>query len=153
MYTKIMVPYDCSDHAKKALEHAKGLLETEKDATLHVVTAVPAGVFDVSGSPDGMAFGMLSRDQYEAIVNNVITEAEAKVRESVGDSLDDIADRVTIEAVAGASVISALVNYVDTHDVDLIVMGRRGLGAVRGMIGSVSIGLLRETDVPVLTIK
>ena len=32
-------------------------------------------------------------------------------------------------------------------------MGRRGLGAFRGALGSVSYGILRATDVPVLTIK
>ena len=32
-------------------------------------------------------------------------------------------------------------------------MGRRGLGAIRGMLGSVSFGVLRATDVPVLTVK
>ncbi len=32
-------------------------------------------------------------------------------------------------------------------------MGRRGLGAVRGMLGSVSYALLRESEIPVLTVK
>ena len=35
----------------------------------------------------------------------------------------------------------------------LVVMGRRGLGALRGRIGSVSFGVLRSVDVPVLTVK
>lgn len=33
------------------------------------------------------------------------------------------------------------------------IMGRRGLGALRGMLGSVSFGVLRSVDVPVLTVK
>ena len=32
-------------------------------------------------------------------------------------------------------------------------LGRRGLGALRGMLGSVSFGVLRSVDVPVLTVK
>lgn len=46
-----------------------------------------------------------------------------------------------------------LSRYAEEHDCDLIVMGRRGLGAIRGMLGSVSFGVLRATDVPVLTVK
>ena len=32
-------------------------------------------------------------------------------------------------------------------------MGRRGLGALRGMLGSVSYAVLRNADMPVLTVK
>ena len=42
---------------------------------------------------------------------------------------------------------------MDTHDVDLVVMGCRGLDAVRGMIGSVSAAVLRSVDCPVLVVK
>ena len=36
---------------------------------------------------------------------------------------------------------------------DCIVMGRRGLGAIRGAIGSVSYSVLRSVDLPVLIVK
>ena len=32
-------------------------------------------------------------------------------------------------------------------------MGRRGLGALRGMLGSVSYGVLHSAEMPVLTVK
>ena len=53
----------------------------------------------------------------------------------------------------GNALAAVLADYAKHHDVDLIVMGRRGLGAIRGMLGSVSYSLLRETDIPVLTVK
>ena len=51
------------------------------------------------------------------------------------------------------SPVEGIADYVRSHDIDLVVMGRRGLGALRGMIGSVSFGVLRSVDVPVLTVK
>ncbi|MFQ9742421.1 MAG: universal stress protein [Slackia sp.] len=46
-----------------------------------------------------------------------------------------------------------MVYYAKKHDADLIVMGRRGLGGLRGMLGSVSYGVLHGADIPVLTVK
>ena len=82
-----------------------------------------------------------------------LDEAQKRVAEDLGDALADLGDRAQVEAVAGASPADALSRYAEEHDCDLIVMGRRGLGAIRGMLGSVSFGVLRATDVPVLTVK
>ena len=35
----------------------------------------------------------------------------------------------------------------------MIAMGSRGLGALRGMIGSVSFAVLRSSQIPVLIVK
>ena len=75
------------------------------------------------------------------------------MKDSLGDSLDELGERATVEVVPGNALAAVLADYAKHHDVDLIVMGRRGLGAIRGMLGSVSYSLLRETDIPVLTVK
>ena len=46
-----------------------------------------------------------------------------------------------------------IVAFADEHACDLIVMGSRGLGALRGILGSVSSHVLREAAVPVLIVK
>ena len=43
--------------------------------------------------------------------------------------------------------------YADEGGYDCIVMGHRGLGAVRGMLGSVCYSVLHKTNVPVLIVK
>ena len=152
LYSKIMVPYDGSEHAKHALEYAKGLAVIS-DAKIAIVHVVPSGVMGVDqigteGSLDGVPFGMLNYEQYEGVVR-----AKEKVTENLAGLVEDIADIVTIDVVAGTAPAEALARYADKNGCDLIVMGRRGLGAIRGMLGSVSFGLLRSTDVPVLTVK
>lgn len=157
LYSKIMVPYDGSEHAKHALEYAKGLAATS-DAKIVIVHVVPSGVMGVDqigteGSLDGVPFGMLNYEQYEGVVRAALDQAKEKVTENLAGLVEDIADIVTIDVVAGTAPAEALARYADKNGCDLIVMGRRGLGAIRGMLGSVSFGLLRSTDVPVLTVK
>ena len=157
LYSKIMVPYDGSEHAKHALEYAKGLAATS-DAKIAIVHAVPSGVMGVDqigteGSLDGVPFGMLNYEQYEGVVRAALDQAKEKVTENLAGLVEDIADIVAIDVVAGTAPAEALARYADKNGCDLIVMGRRGLGAIRGMLGSVSFGLLRSTDVPVLTVK
>ena len=152
LYSKIMVPYDGSEHAKHALEYAKGLAAIS-DAKIAIVHVVPSGVMGVDqigteGSLDGVPFGMLNYEQYEGVVRAALDQAKEKVTENLAGLVEDIADIVTIDVVAGTAPAEALARYAD-----LIVMGRRGLGAIRGMLGSVSFGLLRSTEVPVLTVK
>lgn len=157
LYSKIMVPYDGSEHAKHALEYAKGLAAIS-DAKITIVHVVPSGVMGVDqigteGSLDGVPFGMLNYEQYEGVVRAALDQAKGKVTENLAGLVEDIADIVTIDVVAGTAPAEALARYADKNGCDLIVMGRRGLGAIRGMLGSVSFGLLRSTDVPVLTVK
>ena len=157
LYSKIMVPYDGSEHAKHALEYAKGLAAIS-DAKISIVHVVPSGVMGVDqigteGSLDGVPVGMLNYEQYEGVVRAALDQAKEKVTENLTGLVEDIADIVTIDVVAGTAPAEALARYADKNGCDLIVMGRRGLGAIRGMLGSVSFGLLRSTDVPVLTVK
>ena len=156
LYSKIMVPYDGSEHAKHALEYAKGLAGAS-DAKIAIVHVVPSGVMGVDqvgteGSLDGVPFGMLNYDKYEGVVKAALDQAKEKVEENLSGLTDGI-DDVTIDVIAGTSPADALARYADKNGCDLIVMGRRGLGAIRGMLGSVSFGLLRATDIPVLTVK
>lgn len=154
LYTKIMVPFDGSDHAKDALAYAKELLALASEAKLAVVHAVPVGTLAASSDvSDSLLRGQFSYEQYRAVVDHMLDAAKAQVLDEVGDMLDGVGDRAEVEIVPGVNVADALAHYAQEQGVDLIVMGRRGLGAVRGMIGSVSFALLREVDIPVLTVK
>ena len=158
MFSKIMVPYDGSDHAKNALEYAKGLMADLPSVRLEVVHVVPSGVVGVdamgtSGALDGVPLGLTDYAQHVETVEHVLDDAREKVIAHLGDALEGLDGRVGVRAIGGTSAASALVAYAEEHGCDLIVMGRRGLGAIRGMIGSVSFGILHGTDIPVLTVK
>lgn len=152
LYSKILVPYDCSEHANEAVAYAKGLLELNPEATMVVVHAIAAGTLSLSGG-DSIAYGQIDFDQYKALVDAAMQARRAEVDAAMGDALADMGERASVEIVPGIAPAETLARYATEHGCDLIVMGRRGLGAVRGMLGSVSFGLLRESDVPIITVK
>ena len=47
----------------------------------------------------------------------------------------------------------AITGYAEAGDYDCIVMGHRGMGAVRSMLGSVCYSVLQKTQIPVLIVK
>ena len=61
---------------------------------------------------------------------------------------------VSTTAMLRGDTVDEIVAYADSHDVDLIVVGSRGHGAIAGaLLGSVSRGLLGESKRPILIVK
>jgi nucleotide-binding universal stress UspA family protein len=139
---KILIATDGSSHSSEALEFGLDLAaEEEADAlVVHVVPAidtVPAGGF-------GMSHG--------AIVHAVTDDDRAPLDAAVAIA----AERglpVTTELLRG-SAATEIVSYADAKDVDVIVIGSRGHGALTSaLLGSVSLGVLRHTARPVLIVR
>ena len=90
---------------------------------------------------------------YVKVISQRVESEREKLAETVGGLIAEFGDRAQIDAIPNLSAIEGITEYAEKNEVDLIIMGRRGLGAFRGALGSVSYGILRATDVPVLTIK
>jgi nucleotide-binding universal stress UspA family protein len=146
MYSKILVPFDGSEHAVAALKYAKELAALVPGTTIDVVTALTASAIGVEPGTSTLGY-----DQYKAMLDKGIAWAKDGIVEKFGAELEG--DNITVEVVAGSGAALAISKYCADHGCDLIVMGRRGLGAVRGMLGSVSFAILREAEVPVITVK
>ncbi len=155
-FKTIVVPYDGSDQAKHALEVARGLIGGSEESRLMLLHVIPSGMVgateNVDGTViDGVPWGLLDYETYKDVVDGALARIKSEVEESVGDAASD--PRISIEAIADTSPAEAIAKYAATHGADLIVMGRRGLGALRGMLGSVSYGVLHSAEMPVLTVK
>ena len=61
--------------------------------------------------------------------------------------------RVSIDIVEETLPGDQIVAYAKEHEAELIVMGSRGLGALRGILGSVSSHVLRTAPMPVMIVK
>lgn len=156
--SNIMVPYDGSEHAARALAYAEKLAAALPDAHVFIVHVMPSDMVDAEdlddgGSLNGVPLGLIDRSAYQGLVERAIDRARDKVAAALQDDIAGMGDAVTVDVVADPSAADAIVYYAKTHDIDLIVMGRRGLGALRGMLGSVSYSVLHAADMPVLTVK
>jgi len=128
MYKRILVAYDGSDHARRAVEHAISLAKI-LNSSLYVIT--------VAVDPSQEALEKAKRIAAEA----------AEMIASGGLSASDVAVRSGVPA-------NEIINYAEEIRADLIVMGSRGLSTIQRLVlGSVSQTVASRARVPVLIVK
>ena len=141
MYERILVPTDGSTETERAVAHAASLAAAH-DAELHAVYVLNSASFagfPMEGSWDGV--GDTLRREGEAALDRV--EAIAA----------DHGVEVTTHVEEG-SPSKRIVTCAEREGCDLVVMGTHGRGAIdRLLLGSVSEGVVRDSSVPVLTVR
>ncbi len=156
-FKNVLVPYDESEHARSALHIAFGMVGDDPEATVHVISVVsfaPAPMPTLAGGAfDDPSSLMASTVDYDSVMGAVAHRVREDMKRVVADAMDGARCKVVMNAKMASSPVEGIAEYVSDHGIDLVVMGRRGLGALRGMLGSVSFGVLRSVDVPVLTVK
>jgi nucleotide-binding universal stress UspA family protein len=141
MYETVLVPTDGSEKSAVAVEHAIGVAK-RNDATLHTIHVTELG--HQSDALDDEAFG----DTIER-VQKAGENAVAAVTERASEDSLDVESTVT-----DGNATEAILEYVERHDIDIIVMGTEGRSeAAREVIGSVTETVIRSTPVPVLTVN
>jgi nucleotide-binding universal stress UspA family protein len=111
------------------------------DAALHVLSVV-----------DTASLGVDVRTQLQ--LDFLQEEAADIVREAEAAAADGGLDDVTGVIEFASSVRAAIVEYVEEHDIDVVVVGTHGrTGVDRYLLGSVAEQLIRTAPVPVLTVR
>lgn len=156
-FKNILVPYDNSEHAKNALKEAIDLAKNLEGSSVHVVevAAPPQDLVysSINQTGFGMGVSVASQGDFAQVVEQRNEESDRKLQESITSLVEDFEGELTAEVVFGIYTIETIIDAAKHYDCDLIVMGSRGLGAIRGAIGSVSYGILRSIDIPVLVVK
>ena len=139
---RILVATDGSQPATEAVELAVELA-SEHGCELHIVHVVP--ILDVVPS---VGFG--------AITAALPHEVSAHDRELLDDALALAREQgvTAMTQILRGDTVDEIVACADSHDVDLLVVGSRGHGAIASsLLGSVSRGVLAETKRPVLIVR
>lgn len=140
----ILVPTDFSDASALALAWARELARPF-ESTLHLLHVVG----DADVSPGTEALWGFSETRVQ---RRWIDEAEAKLA-GLRPAEEPAASAVRTAVEVGPPA-DAVVRYAGEHQVDLIVMGTRGRGAVEQMLlGSVAAAVVRRAPCPVLTVR
>lgn len=145
MIRKILVAIDGSEHALRATRLAADLA-LRYDADLHLVQVVPQLV--VSKELEEFA-------EVEKI--DVPTSLDVATRYLLGpaESIAEAAGvRRVFKDVLTGDPAERLLEHTKHKEIDLIVLGRRGLGRISGLLmGSVSLKVNSLAECPVLTVK
>ena len=139
MYDHVLFPTDGSEGADVALEHAIDHA-LQYDATLHVLYVIEKTYPALeAGAPDLLK---TLEEHGEQALEEARSQAKAAGVESIQGS------------VAGGSPYRQILDYIDEHDVDLVVMGTHGRrGLDRYLLGSVTEKVVRAAGCPVLTVR
>jgi nucleotide-binding universal stress UspA family protein len=143
MYTDILVPTDGSAGSERVVEHAARLAD-EQGATLHLLYVVNTASF--ANLPMESSFESITAT-LEAEGATALDDAEAAIERAA----PDIDSRQTVHEGSPAREI---VDYATAEGCDLVVMGTHGRGGIdRLLLGSVAERVVRNSPVPVLTVR
>ncbi|MFB6071576.1 MAG: universal stress protein [Halobacterium sp.] len=138
MYDDVLLPTDGSEAADAAVENAVDLAY-QYGARLHVLYVADTTEYSTVTFEDDVVDPLEQEGQH--VVDDVVEKAEARDVEAVG-------------VVMQGGVYETILNYVDDHGIDVVVMGTHGRrGLDRALLGSVTERVVRTADVPVLTVR
>ncbi|MED1471743.1 universal stress protein [Bacillus salipaludis] len=138
--TKVVVPYDNSELSKKALETAMMLAKQDNRIELNVIT-----VIDITGSIYYYGNGDPVREAQLKEAKEALNEVEQKLKA--------LPNKIKTYLLEG-NPASSIVDFVKQENVDLIVMGSRGLSGLKEIfLGSVSHYVVQKSCCPVFIVK
>ncbi len=139
----ILLPFDGSEPAKRAIHYLGRLVEDYPQLQVHVLNVQsPVKIYG-----DYVPSDMLERMREGAMAHarGIIDEASAL--------LGDCGIRFDTHAVFG-EVVHEIVQAVKAYGCDTVVMGTRGMSTLGNLLmGSVATRVVHESPVPVLLVK
>jgi nucleotide-binding universal stress UspA family protein len=141
MFHNILISYDGSPHAERALQEAIGLAELSR-ARLTILTSLaktPAWGYTGPGL---------------AVAATLAADLEREATELLSSAVERVPDDLPVTSILSHDpIIKALMSELESGRHDLLVMGSRGFGPVRGtLLGSVSQHVLHHSALPVLVV-
>ena len=134
MWNNIVVAYDGSEPARKAVTVACDIARRSPEARVNFVH-----IALINGGAAGTDRSVIDLAQaIQADLENVAAE---------------LPNETEVHVLTGTSPAEVLLRTADELDADLIVMGSRGMGGVRGFLGSVSVAVVQRARACVLIAK
>jgi nucleotide-binding universal stress UspA family protein len=142
-FKNILVAYDSSGFSNRAFKSALGIAEPNKSKI--TIATVVTGLYQPS-----IGFSMRYTEK--------ILEKHEKFIKKIFSKLESAANkkgiRLSLKILHDPSVSKAIVNYVNSHKFDLIVIGSHGrTGLNKLILGSVANDVAHKAKIPVMVVK
>ncbi|MFA9517303.1 universal stress protein [Halopenitus sp. H-Gu1] len=142
MFDHILLPVDGSEASQRAQQYAQ-VLANAFDAEIHALFVLENG-------------GLID-DVADTSASN---EIESELRATAESTLEDVvsaceAESITVQtSIASGHPADSILEYIDTNDIDLVVMGTHSRGRLsRFLRESVAEQVAQAASVPVLTVR
>ncbi|MBV9106877.1 MAG: universal stress protein [Verrucomicrobia bacterium] len=146
-YSRILVPIDFSEHSKKTVSYATRIA-TRYNSTIYLLH-----VFQI---PDYVVTPYAHRKQASAEVQSHVDEAEQDARENLEAFAQELSKSgITVQPYLRVGYpFDEIVLMAKHFDVDLIIIGSHGRGAIsRLLVGSTAERVVEHALCPVLVVK
>lgn len=152
MYKKILVPIDGSEPSKHALKSAMEFA-LKWDAELLVISVIPPVPAHIYSEISNFTLytRMIGLEEYD----NAIELAHVKVLLEAENTLKESHPELKITTILTKGYVSTrIMEIAEEEDVDLIVMGCRGLSGIKSwFLGGVSRTVVEHCKKPILIVK
>jgi nucleotide-binding universal stress UspA family protein len=153
MYKKILVAFDGSEPSRNALDHAVSIANQWKSeiSILSVVPRVMMPVFPDEGFGAAPITAAQDMSDYQDKMKNIYAKSLREAELDIKDAFPDL--KVVTQLLEGRPS-NVIVEEAEKENVDLIVIGSRGLGGITGWIlGSTSRHVVESCTRPILVVK
>lgn len=134
---KVLVAYDGSEPAKRAIEVMRGISENSPETEVILVHVMR----------------LFSSGAAAAGIDTVVMDDAPDIRSELEEVAASLPNKVDIQILKGSSPADLILNCAQEKGADLIVMGSRGMGGVKGFLGSVSYAVVKESPITVMIAK
>lgn len=134
---KILVAYDGSAPSKKALQIMRNIAALDPEVEVVIVHVIR--LFSTGAAAAG--------------IDTVVMDEAGAIRTELDEIADSLPNHVDVKILKGTSPADLILNCARESDCDLIIMGSRGQGGVKGYLGSVSYAVVKESPVTVMIAK
>ena len=124
---KLLVAFDESEGADRALAMAASLAAVNPEAHVDVVYVVPIPLLDETQMAN-----------FKDILDMMISDGEDLLAEAEQKMGEDVAARTDSLLLTGTNPATEIVKLIGQRDYDLLIVGNRGLSGLKEYMGSVT---------------
>jgi nucleotide-binding universal stress UspA family protein len=148
-FSKIVVGIDGSEESMKAAEYAISITKLY-NAELNAITVLTSDIGYIYSSP-GVESPPLTVKEIVLLAGDEAKKWFDEIKEKANKKGVQLK---TESIVAKKSLLNTILEYVEEHNINLVVVGTRGRSGIKKMLlGSVASGLVTHSPCPVLVIK